>query len=94
MRILIETEDEYARRGNFQRVFPSSSGKHYLRYFEMPRYYNLLIVEWADKFKRNHDKAISLLNFYCKKKVHLQNPAISIENQWTQHKAYKYLDSA
>jgi len=24
---------------------------------------------------------ISLLNYYCKKKVHFQNPAISIENQ-------------
>ena len=33
LRILIETEDEYARRGNFIRIFPSSNSKNYMKYF-------------------------------------------------------------
>ncbi len=81
LRILIETEDENSRRGNFIRVFPNSDTKKYLKYFETTRYYNLLLSEWCRKFKKIPDKGIALINSYCKRNVHLQNPAESSENQ-------------
>jgi len=56
LRILIETEDEYSRRGNFVRIFPGANSKNYMKYFEIPRYYNILIAEWIEKYKRNRDK--------------------------------------
>ncbi|XP_028398329.1 tubulin polyglutamylase TTLL4-like isoform X2 [Dendronephthya gigantea] len=37
MKILMETEDEYSRRGCFQRIFPSENSQKYLKYFEAPR---------------------------------------------------------
>ena len=49
LRILIETEDEYARRGNFERIFPSD--KNYCKYFQTPRYYNILLKKWIDEYK-------------------------------------------
>lgn len=61
MRILIETEDEYARRGNFLRVFPSNNTKKYLKFFETTRYYNLLLNEWITKFRKNHEKGSKIL---------------------------------
>ena len=63
LRILIETEDEYARRGNFIRIFPSSNSKNYMKYFEMQRYYNILVTEWVDKYRRNRDKGLQLNSF-------------------------------
>jgi tubulin polyglutamylase TTLL4 len=56
IRILVETEDEYTRRGNFVRVFPTAETKKYLRLFETPRYYNLLLHEWIRKYGNNSDK--------------------------------------
>lgn len=58
LRILVETEDEFARRGNFTRIFPTANSKNYMKFFEMPRYYNILVTEWIDKFKRNREKGI------------------------------------
>ena len=49
LRMLIETEDENVRRGNFIRVFPNVNSKKYLKFFETPRYYNLLLSEWILK---------------------------------------------
>lgn len=60
LRILIETEDEYSRRGNFIRIFPNVNSKEYMKYFEMPRYYNILVTEWIDKHKRNRDKGSTI----------------------------------
>ena len=56
LRILIETEDEFARRGSFERIFPTNQTRKYLKYFETPRYYNLLLNEWITKYTRNEDR--------------------------------------
>ena len=60
IRILIETEDEYARRGNFQRIFPSSISNNYMKLFEKPRYYNILISKWVDKYKENEAEGLEV----------------------------------
>ena len=66
IRVLIETEDEFNRRGNFYRIFPNANTKKYLRFFETTRYYNLLLSEWLSKFKNNREKGKqnSTLDFF------------------------------
>jgi tubulin polyglutamylase TTLL4 len=54
LRILVETEDENNRRGNFTRIFPSQTSKPYLKYFETTRYYNILLSEWIARNYRNN----------------------------------------
>jgi hypothetical protein len=46
---LIEAEDELARRGALQCIFPSAEPK-YLLYTATPRYYNLLLVAWRQRW--------------------------------------------
>ena len=50
IRVLVETVDEYHRRGNFQRIFPSSQSHKYLAFCEQPRYYNLLLDVWVRQY--------------------------------------------
>ena len=50
VRVLVETVDEYHRRGNFQRIFPSSQSYKYLAFCEQPRYYNLLLDAWVRRY--------------------------------------------
>ena len=52
VRILVETIDEDSRRGNMQRIFPSTNSHKYLRFFEQPRYYNLLLDIYTQKYNR------------------------------------------
>ncbi|XP_070584961.1 tubulin monoglutamylase TTLL4 [Erythrolamprus reginae] len=70
VRVLIETEDEYARRGQFERVFPSRSSMHYLRFFEQPRYFNILTTQWELKYFLNKSKGLDLLRNWCHKGFH------------------------
>jgi tubulin polyglutamylase TTLL4 len=68
IRILIETEDEYARRGNFQRILPSPNSKNYMKYFETPRYHNILLSKWTEKYQEN---SIEGLEIYSTNKLKL-----------------------
>ncbi|XP_026563681.1 tubulin polyglutamylase TTLL4 isoform X2 [Pseudonaja textilis] len=70
VRVLIETEDEYARRGQFERVFPSRFSSHYLRFFEQPRYFNILTTQWELKYFLNKSKGVDLLRNWCHKGFH------------------------
>ena len=56
IRVLIETEDEYDRKGNFRRVFPSKVRTNYLKYFETPRYHNILLTKWMQYYIDNRDE--------------------------------------
>ncbi|XP_069576550.1 tubulin monoglutamylase TTLL4 [Brachyistius frenatus] len=71
VRVLAESEDELSRRGEFERIFPSPSSSHYLRFFEFPRYLNILLDQWEQKFWSSRSKGISLLRTLCQKGVHL-----------------------
>ncbi|XP_015255803.1 PREDICTED: tubulin polyglutamylase TTLL4 [Cyprinodon variegatus] len=71
VRVLAESEDELTRRGQFQRLFPSQSSSRYLRFFECPRYLNILLDEWEQKFWGDRSKCISLLRGLCQKGIHL-----------------------
>ncbi|KAG8125297.1 hypothetical protein E2320_020637 [Naja naja] len=65
-----QTEDEYARRGQFERVFPSRCSAHYLRFFEQPRYFNILTTQWELKYFLNKSKGVDLLRNWCHKGFH------------------------
>ena len=50
--VICETEDEFARRGHFVRVFPTrKSAAQYGHLFETARYNNLLLDMWLGKWK-------------------------------------------
>ena len=62
LRILTEAEDEFSRCGGFERVFPSPTASKYMRFFDNPRYYNILLDEWIRKYHRQHAKGESVKN--------------------------------
>ncbi|NXL79277.1 TTLL4 polyglutamylase, partial [Leptocoma aspasia] len=70
VRILVETEDEYSRRGQFERVFPSHISMRYLHFFEQPRYFNILVTQWELKYYLNRHKGLELLKNWCVKGYH------------------------
>ncbi|KFO37379.1 Tubulin polyglutamylase TTLL4 [Fukomys damarensis] len=71
VQILVKMEDEFARRGQFQRIFPSHNSFCYLRFFEQPRYFNILAIQWEQKYHSNRAKGLDLLRSWCYKKFHL-----------------------
>ncbi|XP_029460881.1 tubulin polyglutamylase TTLL4 isoform X2 [Rhinatrema bivittatum] len=73
VRILVETEDEFSRRGGFERVFPSSSTSRYLRFFEQPRYFNILTNQWEQKYYWNKQRGIDVLRRLCLRSFHMGN---------------------
>ncbi|XP_064647782.1 tubulin monoglutamylase TTLL4-like isoform X2 [Lineus longissimus] len=83
IRMLIETLDEDNHRGQFQRVFPSTSSHRYLKHLEQPRYYNLLLDAWCHKYHKYESRGISLLDQYCRKGLHLENPTSDPHHQWS-----------
>ncbi|XP_059198261.1 tubulin polyglutamylase TTLL4 isoform X2 [Centropristis striata] len=71
VRVLAESEDEFSRLGQFERIFPSPASSRYLRFFECPRYLNLLLDQWEQRFSSSRTKGLSLLTRLCEKGVHL-----------------------
>lgn len=61
-RILIETEDEFSRRGGFHRIFPGSGSDRYMKYFDENRYYNILLYVWHNRYDEDPAKG-RRLNF-------------------------------
>ncbi|UYV61550.1 TTLL4 [Cordylochernes scorpioides] len=49
VRILMEGEDEYQRRGSFIRVFPTPTSHSYHQYFDCLHYYNRLLDAWEHR---------------------------------------------
>lgn len=72
VRCLIETEDEYHRRGAFTRVFPTKTSHKYFAFFEHIRYYNVLLDAWERRYSSRRNEGISMLQELCDKKFHLQ----------------------
>lgn len=71
VRVLSESEDELTRKGEFERIFPSASSSRYLRFFESPRYLNILLDQWEQKHWNNRTKGINQLRALCQRGVHL-----------------------
>ncbi|KAL8567949.1 hypothetical protein ACOMHN_029124 [Nucella lapillus] len=82
VRILTESIDEDSRKGGFIRVFPTPSTKKYLRFFEQPRYYNLMLDQWVTRYNRMEQRGIMLLQSLCEEGLHLENPTNNARHQW------------
>lgn len=70
VRVLVETEDELSRCGQFERVFPSPISSRYLRFFEQQRYFNILTNQWEQKYYGNREKGRELLRSLCLMNYH------------------------
>ncbi|NXC81084.1 TTLL4 polyglutamylase, partial [Cercotrichas coryphoeus] len=86
VRILVETEDEYSRRGQFERVFPSHISMRYLRFFEQPRYFNILVTQWELKYYLNRHKGLELLKNWCVKGYHT-GAGMDLAQMWSLPKS-------
>lgn len=62
IRVLMLAEDELSRCGQFKRVFPCATSGHYLKYFDKPRYYNLLLDAWEQRYHNNRMEGIRILS--------------------------------
>jgi len=48
VRMLVESEDEMDRRGQFERIFPTTKTERYLQLFQRLEYDNLLLQKWTN----------------------------------------------
>ncbi|NXQ21904.1 TTLL4 polyglutamylase, partial [Peucedramus taeniatus] len=87
VRVLVETEDEYSRRGQFERVFPSHISMRYLRFFEQPRYFNILVTQWELKYYLNRHKGLELLKNWCVKGYHT-GAGTDLAQMWSLPKSF------
>ncbi|NXK54425.1 TTLL4 polyglutamylase, partial [Chauna torquata] len=87
VRILVETEDEYSRRGQFERVFPTHISMRYLRFFEQPRYFNILVTQWELKYYLNKHKGLELLKNWCVKGYHT-GAGTDLAQMWSLPKSF------
>lgn len=51
-RVVKETNEEYRRRGNFERIFPSELSVNYKGFFERERPYNVLLCNSMGKIRK------------------------------------------
>ncbi|XP_018091201.1 tubulin polyglutamylase TTLL4 isoform X2 [Xenopus laevis] len=70
VRVLVETEDELSRCGQFERIFPSPITSRYLRFFEQPRYFNILTNQWEQKYYTDRERGQELLRSLCLMNYH------------------------
>ncbi|NXK80440.1 TTLL4 polyglutamylase, partial [Amazona guildingii] len=87
VRILVETEDEYSRCGQFERVFPTHISMRYLRFFEQPRYFNILVTQWELKYYLNKHKGLELLKNWCVKGYHT-GAGMDLAQMWSLPKSF------
>ncbi|NWS27093.1 TTLL4 polyglutamylase, partial [Polioptila caerulea] len=87
VRILVETEDEYSRRGQFERVFPSHISMRYLRFFEQPRYSNILVTQWELKYHLKRHKGLELLKNWCVQGYHT-GAGTDLAQMWSLPKSF------
>ncbi|VDK46102.1 unnamed protein product [Gongylonema pulchrum] len=71
-RILIDFEDEYARCGNFDLLFPTAETFDYVKYYNPPiAYSNLLLAQWqVEQANRGRDVGIAILEEICRNGDH------------------------
>merc|ERR1719228_2148038 len=75
-RQLVLSEDELATSQRFTRIFPTENTHKYFKFMEKPRYYNLLLSAWEQRYGGiNREAGRSVLEELCIAKHHLKVPA-------------------
>ncbi|VDL67334.1 unnamed protein product [Nippostrongylus brasiliensis] len=70
LRMLVEFEDEYTRRGNFRLIFPTAETAYMQSYFVQPVYANLLLQQWQIEQRTNgREDGIARLEGLCCQRV-------------------------
>ena len=60
MEMLMDLDEEFLRKGNFERVFPlTSNSMHYEPFFEYKRYQNVLVAAYLQTEQNIRDKLFS-----------------------------------
>ncbi|KAM4626384.1 tubulin monoglutamylase TTLL4 [Discoglossus pictus] len=90
VRVLVETEDELFRCGQFERIFPSPISSRYLRFFEQPRYFNILTHQWEQKYFANREQGRDFLKSLCLMEYH--NGVVPHSPVWSLPKAHSQGD--
>ncbi|ESO06681.1 hypothetical protein HELRODRAFT_155740 [Helobdella robusta] len=72
LKVLIDTIDEQKRCGLLEVVYPTRSTLCYLKYFDNPHYYNLLVQAWCIRYPTDDAEGIIMLNKYCWHELHLK----------------------
>ncbi|CAG7824102.1 unnamed protein product, partial [Allacma fusca] len=73
IRHLLIAEDELSQCNGFSRIFPTRNTHSYFAFFEGPRYYNMLMDAWENKYELDRAPAIRRLQELCRRKIHLIN---------------------
>ena len=84
-------EDELAQTTRFVRIFPTPDTHRYFKYFQQPRYYNLLMDAWEHSYGDCRPAGIDRLERLCLDKVHLKVP---LSNTETKAKAKAKVDTS
>lgn len=69
IRCLIISEDEFARSKPLERIFPGPNTYEYLKYTEVPRYYNRLLDAWENRYAKDRNAGIKVLQELCDQKT-------------------------
>ncbi|KAI1721209.1 tubulin-tyrosine ligase family domain-containing protein [Ditylenchus destructor] len=81
VRCLVEFEDEYVRRGNFELIFPlGKPTENYLTHSRSPTYFNLLLSEWQNFQRPNRQKGIDILELKCFSGYHIAKNCLRSES--------------
>jgi len=76
VRALVMSEDELATSQRFTRIFPNVTSHKYFKFTDKPRYYNLLLSAWEQRYSGISREAGRLvLEQLCRSKHHLKVPA-------------------
>ncbi|KAI8825142.1 tubulin-tyrosine ligase family-domain-containing protein [Fimicolochytrium jonesii] len=78
LKILKEVEDEYTRRGDFERLFPSPTSSQYDRYFDVVPYFDRLVHHWLNQPDLSEDPDARVAKLRCL--VPTQDSACSLPN--------------
>lgn len=60
LQVLMESEDEYSRKGSFTRLWPSGKMKDHFCFLPSNNYYDRLLYEWTVA-ESSHEKRVALL---------------------------------
>lgn len=81
VRCLVEFEDELARSGGFELVYPlGESTEHYLYDMRSPIYSNLLLTEWQKYQQNDRRSGIEVLERFCSDGFHIAAHSEGEEN--------------
>jgi len=87
IRVLMKFEDESSRRGELQQIFPTESSGKFLKYFAMPKYYDLLVLQWIRKYEKDPHRGVVRLQKLAESQVQFTRTPSNPENIWCKQNA-------